>query len=250
MAKKAVVAVLAVLFLVGGGYTIASAATCLSWRTIGGSSMCIAWATAGVEVQITFKDGCFVTEPTEGGGSFTFGACSAEATSTGNDSIVFCQVGANVVRTTCDQNFTFTGNVSNANPATCPDHDNESATGAANENPNGAHSCTATTVLAAGTAACAAGNGNAATCCGKVGGTCLDLTPVEMNTRLDAFFGGGDWEGFGSCADGSNSCTIEQVCSINPKKITFPNSEKEYQCNTTCVGLACEPTIGAPTTTP
>ena len=228
MAKKAVVALLAVVSVIVVSQTVASAATCLTWRTIGGSSMCVAWATKGVQVAVTFKDCCFV--PGEGG---DFQDCTATASASGSDSIVFCGSPTNPVRVSCNQPFSFGPTTVGAGFTSCTEHpDNESGAGDANEH----HRCVSSATLSSAGAqsACAA-------CCAAAGaGACLDLTPIEMHTELDAFYGGS--EGGTSCADGSSSCTIEQTCSINPKKIaliTDPSLGKEYQCNTDCVGSAC-----------
>ena len=70
-----------------------------------------------------------------------------------------------------------------------------------------------------------------------------DLTPVEMTARIDAVYFGGATS-VTSCAPGSAECTVEETCSINPKKINFippdkPQLGKPYQCNIDCVGPAC-----------
>ena len=241
MGKKLVVGLLAVLGVVGliaVALTTAEAATCLSWKTIGGSSMCVAWATKGVQVVVAFRDGCFVTESGEGGGTFTFEDCKVTATAVSTDSptsIAFC--GPNNVKVACDQPFSFgPAVVGIGSGVDCVEHpDNESASGQAHEQ----HRC-----VAAATLPNAGALPGCNVCCANAGfgtGACSDLTPVEMNTRIDAFYFGGGNE-VPSCNNGSNECTVEQTCSINPKKIAFitdPSQGRQYQCNIDCVGDAC-----------
>ena len=241
MSKKFVIGALTVLGLLAVSLTPAAATTCLSWKTIGGSSMCVAWATKGVQVAITFRDGCFITvSPEEGGGTFAVEGCEVTARAVSTDtptSIAFCANAAgNVVKVACDQPFSFGPTlVGGQNNGDCVEHrDNESPQGEAHEQ----HKCVATATLPRNT--------SCDTCCGAphtpVGfNTCVDLTPVEMETRLEAFYPGGGRE-VASCAPGSFDCTVQQTCSINPKKIaliTDPSQGREYQCNVDCVGDAC-----------
>lgn len=244
MGKKVVIGVLALLGLIAVSQTTATAATCLSWKTIGGSSMCVAWATKGVQVAITFRDGCFVTVNGEGGPVAVEG-CEVTANAFNTDtptSIAFCTNGSgNVVKVACDQPFRFgPTEVGGFNsPVDCIEHpDNESPSGEAHEQ----HRCVARATLAPSPQNFTSCN----TCCaaaGFGGGSCVDLTPIEMQTRLDASYPGEGGEA-ASCAPGSFNCTVEQTCSINPKKIAFitdPSQGKEYQCNIDCVGDACPP---------
>ena len=248
MSKKFIIGALAVLGLLAVSQTPAAAATCLSWKTIAGSSMCVAWATKGVQVLVTFRDGCFFDRPTGGdlstlsttggGGTVAVEGCRVTVTASGSDSIAFCGDPVRPTRVPCNQQFTFGptdlgfGTANN----TCVEHeDHESAQGEAHEK----HHCvTAATLnpagaVAAGTACCAAANA----------GTFRDLTPIEMETNLVAgYFGGGSE--VPPCTPGSFGCNVEQTCSINPKKIQFitdPAQGKEYQCNVDCVGDACAP---------
>ena len=231
--KKFVIGALAVLGLLAVSLTPAAAATCLSWKTIGGSSMCVAWATKGVQVLVTFRDGCFAS-----GEGQDFEACQVTVTASGSDSIAFCGSPLHPVRVPCNQQFTFGPTSLGAGTANsnCVEHeDHESAAGEAHEK----HHCvTAATLnpagsVAAGTACCAAANA----------GTFLDLTPIEMDTNLAATYFGGGNEVL-PCTPGALGCNIQQTCSINPKKIQFitdPAQGREYQCNTECVGDACAP---------
>ena len=231
MGKKFVIGVLALLSVIAFLQTTAAAATCLSWKTIGGSSMCVAWATKGVQVAITFRDGCFVS----GGEGGTVQDCQVTVNASGTDSFAFCGSPTNPVKVACDQPFAFgptSLGVGTPNSTCVERPDNESATGEAHEQ----HKCVATATLnpAGAQAACN-------TCCATKGLTCLDLTPVEMHTDLEAtYFGGGNE--VAPCTPGSLGCNVEQTCSINPKKIAFitdPSQGKEYQCNFDCVGDAC-----------
>src|SRR5438552_12406103 len=185
MGKKIVIGVLAVLAWIAASQITADAATCLSWKTIGGSSMCVAWATKGVQVAITFKDGCYITSEGEGG-TFAAEACQAAASATSTDtptSIAFC--GPNQVRVACDQPFSFgpviVGGQNSA--VDCLERsDNESPQGEANER----HRCVARAALPPHPENIT----NCNTCCTTAGfgPTCSDLTPVEMHTRVDAIY--------------------------------------------------------------
>jgi hypothetical protein len=247
MRKKVVIALFAVMSWVAVSPTAVNAATCLSWKTIGGSSMCVAWATKGVQVLIAFRDGCFVAASDVTPDLLAAGAntspsavvgCNVTATAFSTDaptSIAFC--GPNHVKVACDQPFSFGPTTLGAGTAVqCVEHpDNESQTGENHEQ----HRC-----VAAATLANAGALPGCNVCCANAGfgtGACSDLTPVEMNTRIDALYFGGGNE-VPSCNNGSNECTVEQTCSINPKKIAFitdPSQGREYQCNIDCVGDAC-----------
>jgi hypothetical protein len=231
MVKKVLIGLLAIVGVIAISQVAADAATCLQWRTIAGSSTCVVWATKGVQVEVTFRDGCFSSG--EGG---AFQDCRVTVSASGNDSFAFCGSAAHPVKVACNQPFSFgptSLGVGTAN-TTCVEHpDNESAAGEANEK----HHCVATATLDA-TGAQAACD----TCCAAASaGACLDLTPVEMQTEFDAtYFGGGNE--VPPCTPGAPGCNIQQTCSINPKKITFitdPSQGREYQCNTDCVGDAC-----------
>ena len=248
MKKKLVIGVLAVVGLLALSQTPAAAATCLSWKTVAGSSMCVAWATKGVQVLVTFRDGCFVDTPigggdlssslstTGGGGSGSVEGCQVTVTASGSDSIAFCGNPLRPTRVPCNQPFTFgptslgPGTANN----TCVEHeDHESAQGEAHEK----HHCVnAATLNPAG--AVAAGTA----CCTAAGaGAFLDLTPIEMETNLFASYFGGGSE-VPPCTPGAFGCNVQQTCSINPKKIQFitdPTQGREYQCNIDCVGAAC-----------
>jgi hypothetical protein len=233
MGKKVVIGVLAVLGLIAVSQTTADALTCLSWKTIGGSSMCVAYATKGVQVAITFRDGCFVQG--EGG---AFVDCTATASAFTTDSFAFCSNGAttpSIVKVACSQQFNF-ATLTPINGTGCVEHaDSESVTGEANEH----HRCVSSATLTRAETCnpcCNPGTNPAAPAGFPV---CVDLTPVEMQTHLEAFGPGGAGA---SCSAGSGECTVEQDCTINPKKIAFitdPSQGKEYQCNITCVGPAC-----------
>jgi len=232
MDKKFVIGVLALLSVIAFLQTTAAAATCLSWKTIGGSSMCVAWATKGVQVQITFRDGCFL--PGEEGGAFE--DCTATASASTTDSFAFCSNGATTVKVACDQRFDFATASQGITGTNCVEHpDQESLTGGANEH----HRCvtSATLTRAQDCNPCCNPITNPAAPAGFP--SCVDLTPVEMQTQIVAFGPGGEGA---SCSPGSAECTVKQTCSINPKKIAFitdPSQGREYQCNIDCVGEAC-----------
>jgi len=223
MNKRVVIALVAVLSLGAMWWTYAWAATCLQYRTVGGSSMCTAWSTKGVQVEVTFKDECFVAG--EGGGLFS--TCTATATATADDSVAFC------VDPTYPGGF---------RPVSCPGvrqfnevlttpcegkHDQDS-TGEGGVG-HGHHGCTQRIVLAAECTDCCVGVGT---------GVCADVTPVEMDTRVAAFVGFSEIP----------VVAFEEHCSINPKKIPFINpltdplaQGRQYQCNLVCVDDECVP---------
>ena len=236
MSKKLVIVVLAALGLLAVLQTSASAATCLSYKTIGGSSMCVAWATKGILAEVKFKQEC---GPTGDG-------CSARARATANDVIAFCQntTTGQINRRPCTTNVTFFGS---SVPGQCDGKHPQDGTftdGVGHLH----HGCTTRFQLfpSGGQECCQAGE------------VLRDVTPVEMDTTLVAsyfFPSGGDIviteegppaPGNGCSSDSSFSeCSVQQHCSINPKKIVFINpisegpldlsGSREYQCNITGV---------------
>jgi hypothetical protein len=218
MDRRVMIAVLAAMGLVAMWWTEAVAATCLQYRTIGGSSVCCKWSTKGVQVEVDFNQACG-----------TFGEnCSANATAVTTDSIAFCQNTSTgvITRRECTNQVTFNGSSGEC----VPKHDLQDVDPTFPGEPGHEHhGCTANFVLTAS---------SCASCC-QTAETCVDVTPVEMDTSITAFvsFGGEDFvaqstEGGPGCSSGSSfsSCTWEEHCSINPKKIEL-NGEREYQCN-------------------
>jgi hypothetical protein len=226
MGKRVMIGVLAVVGLMAMWWAEAEAATCLQYRTIGGSSVCSKWSTKGVRLELTFKEQCTV----EGAPA----NCSAVADAATSDSIAFCTNPAAPlgppVRIACNQPVTFSG----ASGECVPKHEQDvTGTGGVGHEH---HGCTATFDLAPNLAGCN-------TCCATAGlGACLDVTPVEMDTEVTVFVPFGESESAaaqtGQCSPDSSSCTFEEHCSINPKKIAF-NEVRPYQCNLQCAGAGC-----------
>jgi hypothetical protein len=228
MVKRIVIGLVAMVVLAPMWWSEAEAQTCTQYRTVSGRSTCVAWTTGTVRVEIKFNQDCFFDS-----GEGTFGVCSATAQADTTDSIAFCVDPANpslIREVPCDAPLTFFTAVT---PAQCePKHEQDSTGegGVGHEH----HGCTASAELAR--------VGDCNECCTRAGlppaFVCADVTPVEMDTRVIAFVGGGEGSEFGSCAPDSPSCEIQQHCSINPKKIAF-HEVRPYQCNLTCAGEDC-----------
>jgi len=241
MCKKFVIALVAAIGLIAVWQTNAEA-QCLSWRTIAGSSTCVAWKTKGVQCEVKFDEGCFVTGEGKGE-AFSFEACQVTCSARNTDpptSIAFCTTPRGIVGVPCDEPFSFGPVVVGFQSSfECVEHeDNESTQGELHER----HKCKASATLPPGPENIS----SCTTCCAHANPTftCAgDLTPVEMTARIDAVYFGGATS-VTSCAPGSAECTVEETCSINPKKINFippdkPQLGKPYQCNIDCVGPAC-----------
>jgi hypothetical protein len=229
------------LFVLFG--TEASAATCIQYRTIGGTAVCTKWSTKGVLVEIEFKEACVLPD-SEGSGE-----CTATAFAQSNDNVAFCgstTTGAPPIRVKdCGALVTFTGSTTDFDVTCEPKHEDKDPGGPGVGHEH--HGCTAKVPLQFDPASCAS-------CCNPANvpgsnGTCVDVTPVEMDTQVTVFAASsGDFlesAGGGSCSPESPSCTFEEHCSINPKKIQLvggpPNfvGSNEYQCNLQCVGANC-----------
>jgi len=227
MNRRVVIGVFVAMGLVALWWTDAVAATCLQYRTVGGSSVCCKWSTKGVQVDVDFNQACGTSGQN----------CSADAFAQTNDSKVFCKNTTTGVTTRrdCFQSLTFEGSSVQCVPKHDPQDVDPDFPGAPGHEQ---HGCTANIVL----------NPPDCSACCLSGETCEDVTPVEMDTRITAFvdFGGGEdfvaqstSSGPGcSSSSSSSSCTWEEHCSINPRKIV-QDGEREYQCNLECVGSEC-----------
>lgn len=234
MGKRVMIAVFAAMGLVTLWWTDA-VAVCLQYRTVGGSSVCCKWSTKGVQVDVDFNQACGTNGQN----------CSANAFAQTNDSIVFCEntTTSVITRRSCTNQVTFVGQSNQC----VPKHDSQDVDpdfpGAPGHE---RHGCTANIVLSPS---------SCSSCC-LTGETCVDVTPVEMDTEITAFVNFGFGEDFVAqstssgpgCSSGSSSssCTWQEHCSINPRKIVFidpdnpdPRLSREYQCNLECVGSEC-----------
>lgn len=224
---------LVTLGLIGLWRAEAEAQTCLQYRTIGGSSVCSRWSTKGVLLELTFKQDCGV-----GGEN-----CSAFVTAAAEpgNSIAFCQVpgGGPITRRTCPTSVFFQGQTGPGVNQCDPKHSQDSTGTGGEGHDKGKHGCKATIVLER--ASCDA-------CC-NAGEVCLDVTPFEMETTVEATVGGGGGgedllatqQASASCSiggEGGDSCVFGELCSINPKRVEL-NAIKPYQCALRCVGFDC-----------
>jgi hypothetical protein len=218
--------------------TQAGAATCIQYRTIGGSSYCTAWSTKGVQLDLKFKGACLLPDT-------DIRNCTALVDVASSDNIAFCEDPSSpggLRRVACTESLSFvTSSVSECVPKHEQDVDPTAKPGAGVGHEQ--HGCTQTFVLTAECNSCCAGIGT---------GQCRDATPVEMDTSVTVFAasGGGDLlvlsESSQSCSPEASSCTVQEHCSINPKKIVFndpenpdPRLSQQYQCNAECVGSGC-----------
>ena len=228
MSKRVVIGLVVAVSLFALFGREAKAATCIQYRVVGGSAYCTAWSTKGVLFEVKFDQAC---EGSEGPGT-----CTATVIAQSNDNVAFCARtggGAPIRVNNCTAPVTFTGNTSTTECVPKHEQDVTGEGGVGHEH----HGCTATLKLARA--------GSCDSCCaGVVGstGVCVDVTPVEMLTQTEVFpaISG---ESNANCSPGSSSCLIQELCSINPKKIVFisdsdPNftGSREYQCNLQCVG--------------
>jgi hypothetical protein len=224
MFKKVLLGIIAVS-AVAMLWTEANAATCLTWRRVGGSNVCTKWSTKGVLLELTFKQDCGPD------GSL----CEADVFVETENSIAFCVNPANPSgppsRTTCTEPVTFSGQADECEPK--HDKDNDGLPGGKGHD-KGHHGCTSTTAFTT--------PDNPLSCqasCAAAGlGAVVDVVPIEMDTTLSLFVGGGD-DVFVSaqaeeCPPGSNFCTIQEHCTIDPKRIQF-EAIRPYQCDLTSV---------------
>lgn len=177
-----------------------AAKTCLTWIAVGGSNVCTVWKTKGVLLEVTTNGQC---GPSGEGCDFT---CQADT----ENSIAFCQAGSGpIIRRECTAPLTFTGSENGCEPK--HDKDNDDLPGGKGHD-KGKHGCTTLINLV---------SPNCSACCTGAGETCIDVTPVTMETTLQIVAVGGEEE--------SSAITIEEECSINPNKIGF-NAIRPYQC--------------------
>jgi len=215
--------------------------------------MCVAWGPKGLEAEVTFNQPCIVA----GGEGGSFSTCNATATAVASDSIAFCvdpSVKGGFRAVECPGARPFVP-VAETTCEPKSDHDQESATGAAHENDKHdvGGGCTQRIVLKAQCADCCVGVGT---------GVCVDVTPFEFDGQVVAETGGGEAPVLGGglapaqagqeCPPNSPVCTVNQHCTINPKKLSplaftpgdpIPPIKQKYQCDLTCVGAECPPPV-------
>jgi hypothetical protein len=238
MCKRLVMGVFAVMSLVVLWWTDAGAATCVQWRVVGGSAMCTAWSTKGVQVEVTYYQDCG-----EGGSN-----CSAFVTANADtgDAVALCKNDTTnvITRRDCTAPVSFTGSAFGCEGEFKHEQDETGDSGLGHDKGKHGGGCKQQIILApVGAAAC----GPCGNPC-QSGETCVDVTPVEMDTTVSAT------TGFDLLAENptnaectGSSCFYEEHCSINPKKIAFiyvgetaPTPPGEpYQCNLTCVESGC-----------
>lgn len=197
---------------------------CVAWTNIGGTSMCCTWRTKGILVEIEFKQNC----GSEGEN------CSGQIEVESNNSIAFCQlpVTGEIRKTACTESVTFSGAADQCEPK--HDQDGGDPSGGLGHD-KGKHACTSITSFTT--------PDNPASCqtaCDTAfpGSVVVDVTPIEMDTRVSAT-APGDTEYYGegpltACPEGSPTCGMEQHCTIDPKKIEF-NAIRPYQCVITSI---------------
>lgn len=185
-----------------------AAKTCLTWIAVGGSNVCTVWKTKGVLLEVTTDGQCGPSGED----------CSFQCDATTNNSIAFCQAGSGpIIRRECTAPLTFIGSEVGCEPTLKHgDKDNDGVGGGGHEKNH--NECTTLIPLVSPLTECTA------SCCNPgaiTGETCIDVTPVTMETTLQIVAVGGEEE--------SSVITIEEECSINPNKIGF-NAIRPYQC--------------------
>lgn len=218
----------------------AEAQTCVAWKFVNGRNLCTKMSTKGVLVKVKVNGP--QCGPTGDQCLFT-----AMANSTNDNNIAFCRnTTTNKIRKAeCSVLQSFTGSAVGCKPQNNDDddHDHDHDHDADNDDVNG-NKCKVT-IVPARTTQCQ-------TCC-RVGETCIDVTPVEMDTEVTADASGSEngfaavlrrllLEPFGDFAQASGtfpppeegcgespSCTIAEHCTIDPEKIKF-NKVRPYQC--------------------
>jgi hypothetical protein len=220
MNKRVVIGLMAIISLGAIWWTYAEAQRCTQYRTVGGTAMCTKWTTGTVQVEVTFKDDCFVAG--EGG---EFPVCEAQASADTSDSVAFCAAGPGgpITEVRCDQPDSFFGFSS---PGDCEGKHDQDSSGEGGKG-HRHHGCTVRVPLLPSLTGCQE-------CCTRAGaGTCVDVTPVVMDTEVIGFAGFSE----------TPVVTVQEHCTINPKKIDF-HEVRPYQCNVTAtcvngVGEAC-----------
>jgi hypothetical protein len=238
MSKRVVIGLVVAISLFVLFGTEAGAATCIQYRSIGGTSVCTAWSTKGVQLDLKFKEACLLPDS-------DIRNCTAIVDVSSSDNIAFCEdstAPGGLRRVACTESLNFvTSSVSQCVPKHDQDTDPSAKPGAGVGHEH--HGCVQTFVLTAECNSCCSGIGT---------GQCRDATPVEMDTSVTVFAASGDSElllqsqSAQSCSPDASSCTFEEHCSINPKKIVFndpespdPRLSQQYQCNLECVGSGC-----------
>lgn len=231
MGKRFLISLIAIMSLGAIWWTDAGAGpTCLAYGTVSGSSTCLLWRTGTVVVEVTFRgEECFVADPYSETGSDA--VCSATAQALTNDSIAFCGNPLNPTPVTCNATTFFTGS---ASPGECEAKHDQDVTGEGGLGHEHHGGCTAEIPLVPDLVGCQ-------TCCdeapGGPKGACVDVTPVEMMTRVTGFVG--------SSSEPPAVFTIGEHCTINPKKIRY-HEERPYQCSLECVDEGCPPLLPPP----
>jgi hypothetical protein len=227
MPKRVLIGLVVAISLLVLSGADAGAATCIQYRVVGGTAFCTAWKTKGVLFEIKFKEACLVFS---GEGEISTLECTALATAVSQpgDSLAFCSDGTVQV---CNVQQTFTGDTASAECVAKHEDKDPGGRGVGHSH----HGCTAAVILNRTTScdSCCTGHG-----------TCQDVTPFEMDTQVIVSAAGFGSESEGASCIDSDTCEIQEHCSINPKKIQLVSpttlaGSKDYQCNLQCVGDAC-----------
>lgn len=209
MCKRVMIGLLA-MSVVAMWWTETDAATCFRWKYAGGSNICTKWRTKGVMVGVGF-DG-FDCGP-KGEDCKVKANAEAEA----NHSFAFCENNMGKIRRVkLPVPLSFSGSADGCDPG---DDDSDEVSDDDSDTV-----CSATIVLVRQTECQAA-------CTDKE--TCIDATPFDMKTSVDACIGIGLKECIEptppTCSEKSPICTIKEQCTIKPNKIAF-NRVKRFHC--------------------
>ena len=243
--------------------TEANAATCISWRNIGGSNCCTKWSTSSILIEVTFNQDCGP------GGE----GCSAGISATTSNSIAFCRSPFHPelepIKVPCTDTVTFAGQANGCDLQTAQTAQVCSAEG--QFCPNGKSDCCPglqcvdnsatdhTKVCKVGSGGGGGGGGGSGETCistteifppaGSCSAVCpsgtevVDVVPIGMDTHLDLTVPGSPAAAATEttaassfeCPSFSSTCTIIEHCEIDPRKIQFEDI-RDYQCTVTFAG--------------
>lgn len=194
MCKRVMIGLFAMI-VVAMWWTEADAATCLKWKYFGGSNVCIKWSTKGVLLE-----GLFIGHDCGLKGN----DCDIKATAKAELNIAFCKndVTGKIRRVKCTKSLSFSGFADGCDPGVGDD-------------PAEGPVCTATFVLKTDCQACC-----------DTGEICIDATPVDMETSVNACIGLDDLKDcvepiFPECSEKSAICTIKERCTIDRNTIVL-----------------------------
>lgn len=192
-------------------------AACVQWKHFFGKQICTQWRTKGVMVGVGFDE--YDCGPKGEACKF-----KANAEAEANHSFAFCKNKGTgkIRRVKLHVPLSFSGSADGCDPG---DHDSDDDRDHDSDDDSDDDTvCSATIVLERQTECKVA-------CTDEE--TCIDATPFDMKTSVDACIGIGLKECIEptppTCSEESPICTIKEQCTIKPNKIAF-NRVKRFRC--------------------